>query len=343
MTGGVTAALEQRIARGDLERDPAQAALAAEFDALIETLGHRGRGGFGLARLFGARKAEPVRGIYVVGAVGRGKTMLMDLFFAAAPIEHKRRVHFHAFMGEVHARIHAWRERKLRHAAVGDDPIAPVAETVAAEARLLCFDEFAVTDITDAMILGRLFARLFDHGVTVVATSNVEPSNLYRDGLNRTLFLPFIALLEQHMAVVRLEARTDFRLLKLAQSNIWLVPVDAASTLALDRTFASLTGERTGQPTSLPLLGRSVAVPAAAGGVARFPFAGALRRAARRRRFPGHRPRLPHRPDRRHPRHRGGRAQRRQAVHHPGRHLLRSQCEARRFGRCRTGRSLPGR
>ncbi len=275
MAGAVRAALEQRIAAGGLERDPAQEALAGRFDDLAETLARgAGRGaGSALSRLFGGRKPEVVRGLYIVGSVGRGKTMLMDLFFETAAVENKRRVHFHAFMGEVHARIHTWRQRKLKHEIAGDDPIAPVAEAIAAEARLLCFDEFAVTDIADAMILGRLFTRLFDSGVTVVATSNVEPSNLYRDGLNRTLFLPFIALLEQHMEVVRLEARTDFRLLKLSRSSMWLVPADAAARAGLDRTFASLTGVPHGRPASLPLLGRSVEVPEAAGGVARFPFA----------------------------------------------------------------------
>ncbi len=274
--GPVRAALDARIAAGDLERDPAQFVLAAQLDDLAAALAQTGRRGtgLGLRRLFGARP-EPLRGLYIVGSVGRGKTMMMDLFFQAAEVPAKRRVHFHAFMGEVHARIHAWRARKQRHEVAGDDPIAPVAEALAAEARLLCFDEFAVTDITDAMILGRLFTRLFADGVTVVATSNVEPSNLYKDGLNRSLFLPFIALLEQRMAVVRLDARTDYRLLKLSGASPWHVPADEAAQAALDRTFRDLTGVAKGHPASLPLLGRVVEIPEAAGGVARFSF-GAL-------------------------------------------------------------------
>src|SRR3712207_3271053 len=142
--------------------------------------------------------------------------MLMDLFFEALPVRRKRRVHFHAFMSDVHERIHAWRQALKNGEVRGDDPIRPVAESLADEAWVLCFDEFAVTDIADAMILGRLFTALFEHDVVVVATSNVEPERLYEGGLNRALFLPFVRLLQERMDVVHLEARTDFRLEKLA-------------------------------------------------------------------------------------------------------------------------------
>ncbi len=272
MTDLVLEALQARIGSGHLEPDPAQREVARALDDLATELATGEEAGSLLARLF-AKKPEAPRGLYIHGEVGRGKTMLMDLFFEGAPVARKRRVHFHAFMGEVHARIHAWREARKRHAVAGDDPIAPVAEAVATEARLLCFDEFAVTDIADAMILGRLFTALFGAGVVVVATSNVDPVDLYRDGLNRALFLPFIALLRERMRVVRLEAREDFRLLKLTGSPTFLVPADASARAALDRMFLALTGTALGRPVSLPLLGRTVTVPEAAGGVARFAFA----------------------------------------------------------------------
>ena len=275
MQATVLQAVDARVAAGHLEADPAQLAVAEALDGVAAALGarHRAEGGGMLARLFGAKRPEPPRGLYIHGDVGRGKTMLMDLFFDLAPVERKRRVHFHAFMADVHARIHAWREAKKRHAVPGDDPIAPVADAISAETRLLCFDEFAVTDIADAMILGRLFTRLFGAGLTVVATSNVEPGELYRDGLNRALFLPFIALLQERMSVVRLAARTDYRMLKLSGAATYLVPADSAARRALDRMFLDLTGVPRGAPAELPLLGRSVSVPEAAGGVARFGFA----------------------------------------------------------------------
>ena len=263
-----------RVARGDLQADAAQEMVAAKLDALAEALAAGGADAPSLlGRLFGAKPEEPPRGLYIVGDVGRGKTMLMDLFYEGAAVEPKRRVHFHAFMADVHARIHAWREARKRGAAKGDDPIPPVAAALAAEAKLLCFDEFAVTDIADAMILGRLFTALFADRVVVVATSNVEPENLYRDGLNRTLFLPFIALLQRRMETVRLDAAQDFRYAKLTEAATWFAPADAAARAALDRAFASLTGGARGAPHRLPLLGREILVPEAVGDVARFPFA----------------------------------------------------------------------
>ena len=263
-----------RVARGDLQPDAAQEMVAAKLDALAEALAAGAAETPSLlGRLFGAKPEEPPRGLYVVGDVGRGKTMLMDLFHEAADIAPKRRVHFHAFMADVHARIHAWRELRKRGAVKGDDPIPPVAAALAAEARLLCFDEFAVTDIADAMILGRLFTALFADRVVVVATSNVEPENLYRDGLNRTLFLPFIGLLQRRMETVRLDAAQDFRYAKLTEAATWFTPDDAAARAALDRAFTSLTGVARGTPHRLPLLGREILVPEAVGDVARFPFA----------------------------------------------------------------------
>lgn len=263
-----------RVARGDLQPDAAQEGVAGRLDGLAAALAAAGGGGPSLlGRLFGAKPEDAPRGLYVVGDVGRGKTMLMDLFHEDAAVEPKRRVHFHAFMADVHARIHAWREARKRGEVKGDDPIPPVAAAIAAEARLLCFDEFAVTDIADAMILGRLFTALFADRVVVVATSNVEPEDLYKDGLNRTLFLPFIALLQRRMETVRLDAARDFRYAKLTAAATWFTPADGAARTALDRAFCALTGESRGRPERLPLLGREILVPEALGGVARFPFA----------------------------------------------------------------------
>ena len=166
-------------------------------------------------RLFRDKDEEPPRGLYIHGEVGRGKTMLMDLFFQASAVEHKRRAHFHEFMADVHERIYAYRQSIARGEIADGDVIALTAHAIFDEAWLLCFDEFHVTDIADAMILGRLFAKLFELGTVVVATSNVAPEDLYKGGLNRALFLPFIAQIDAHMDVLRLDARTDFRLEKL--------------------------------------------------------------------------------------------------------------------------------
>ncbi len=198
--------------------------------------------------------------------------MLMDLFFAASPVERKRRAHFHAFMADVHARLNALRQRLKRGELAGEDPIRLAAAAIAEESWLICFDEFQVTDIADAMILGRLFTALFEHGVVVVATSNVAPQDLYAHGLNRALFVPFIALIERHMEVAQLQARTDFRMEKLAGLRTWLVPDDAAAGAALDDAWSRLTGGMPGGPQQLLVKGRVVVVPRAAAGVARFAF-----------------------------------------------------------------------
>lgn len=265
----------EHVAAGRFERDSAQLALLARFDDLLARLAERPvrRAAAPLARLFGRRReAEPVRGLYVWGSVGRGKTMIMDLFFEAAPGPGKRRAHFHAFMADVHSRVHAWRQEKKAGRAKGDDPIQPVADQLAKEAQLLCFDEFSVTDIADAMILGRLFDALFARGVTIVATSNVEPSRLYEGGLNRALFLPFIDRLAQRMEVARLDARTDFRLEKIGGSPVYYTPADPAARAAMDRLFESLTGHARGAPARLEVLGRVFPIPEAASHVARFSF-----------------------------------------------------------------------
>ena len=270
----ITARYDALVSSGVIERDPAQVKLLRQLEALAESLGNYrlARKPSALGWLFSKKNPAPPKGLYVWGSVGRGKTMLMDLFFEALPARRKRRVHFHAFMADVHERIHDFRQKLKTGAVKGDDPIAPVAEALAQEAWVLCFDEFTVTDIADAMILGRLFTALFARGVVVVATSNVEPQHLYEGGLNRALFLPFIALLQERMNIVKLESRTDFRLEKLAGSPVFYTPVDESSHAALTRAFKSLTGHEHGKPVTLTVKGHPVEVPQAASGVARFSF-----------------------------------------------------------------------
>jgi len=262
------------VADGRLEADPAQAELATRLDRLAAGLvGYRpGRRAGALGRLIGAKPNGAPRGLYIHGAVGRGKTLLMDMFFEGAPLALKRRVHFHAFMADVHARVHRWRQMRKRGEIVGEDPIAPVAAALAGEAWLLCFDEFGVRDIADAMILGRLFTALFAAGVVVVATSNAAPGDLYKDGLNRALFLPFVALMGERLDVVELAARTDFRLEKLARAPVYYCPDDARAGAALAATFLSLTCATRGAPMDIALLGPTLRGPQAIDGVARFSF-----------------------------------------------------------------------
>jgi len=270
----ITARYDALVSSGTIERDPAQVKLLRQLETLAESLRNYrlARKPSALGWLFSKKNPSPPKGLYVWGSVGRGKTMLMDLFFEALPVRRKRRVHFHAFMADVHERIHDFRQKLKTGAVKGDDPIAPIAEALAAEAWVLCFDEFTVTDIADAMILGRLFTALFGNGVVVVATSNVEPQHLYEGGLNRALFLPFIALLQERMNIVKLEARTDFRLEKLAGSPVFYTPADEHSHAALTRAFKSLTGREHGKPVTLTVKGHLVEVPQAASGVARFSF-----------------------------------------------------------------------
>jgi len=265
-----------KIASREIEPDAAQAAVVEDLAQLERALAQQNpaRKSSSFAWLFGARTvpAQPVKGLYIWGEVGRGKTMLMDLFFAAAPVASKWRVHFHEFMAEVHDRIHAVRQQIKAGTIKDRDPIALVAAAIAQESWLLCFDEFHVTDIADAMILGRLFAHLFDLGVVVVATSNVPPQELYREGLSRDLFVPFIALIEERMKVVQLAARTDFRLEKLGGAAVWHVPANAAAARALDAIWTRLTAGQPGQEQRLVVKGHAVVVPKAAMGVARFGF-----------------------------------------------------------------------
>jgi cell division protein ZapE len=263
------------VTSGSIEPDPAQAEAAEAFAGLEQRLSSykplRKQGLLG--RLFADKNGGPPRGLYIHGEVGRGKTMLMDLFFQHSPVAHKRRAHFHEFMAEVHERIYGFRQNIARGEIADGDVIALTAASIFDEAWLLCFDEFHVTDIADAMILGRLFSRLFDLGTVVVATSNVAPDDLYKGGLNRALFLPFIAQIADHMDVLRLDARTDFRLEKLAGVKMWLVPADRDAAAALDKAWVKLTGNAPCKPRDIAIKGRVLHVPCSAHGVARFSFA----------------------------------------------------------------------
>src|SRR3954453_16854547 len=254
------------VASGAIEADPAQADAAEAFAALERQLSdYKPVRKLGLlGRLFADTDEPPPRGLYVHGEVGRGKTMLMDLFFQQSPVAHKRRAPFHEFMAEVHERIYGYRQNIARGEIADGDVIALTAHAIFDEAWLLCFDEFHVTDIADAMILGRLFSKLFELGTVVVATSNVAPDDLYKGGLNRALFLPFIAEVVEHMDVLRLDARTDFRLEKLVGVKMWLVPADDDAEAALGKAWAKLTGNAAGKPRDISIKGRLLRVPRSA-------------------------------------------------------------------------------
>ncbi len=262
---------------GSLQADPEQIHVAERLDRVLSQLKERrpAAKASALGWLFAARRKPraPISGLYVHGSVGRGKTMLMDMFYEMAPIEKKRRAHFHEFMADVHGRIHAHRMKLKNGETRQADPVPPVAAQLVAEAELLCFDEFTVTDIADAMILARLFTELFAHGCVLVATSNVAPDDLYRDGLNRGLFLPFVDLLKRHVEVVTLDSRTDYRMEKDDSLPVYLAPADDRADAAMNAAWRHVTHGQKAVPEEIPMKGRSIHVPLAAGRAARFSFA----------------------------------------------------------------------
>ncbi len=272
----VAGAYLRAVESENVENDPAQLAVARKLDHLLQDMlaVERASKSSALGWLFAknAPKREFVRGLYIHGAVGRGKTMLMDMFHDLLPLKRKRRAHFNDFMADIHDRIAVKRAEFKTSKAKNTDPIPPVAADIANESRVLCFDEFSVTDIADAMILSRLFSALFQHGVVLVATSNVAPSDLYRDGLNRDLFVPFIELLATHTETVSLDARTDYRMEKLSRLPVYITPLGPRADEQIELAWFTATEGTPSRSETVELKGRRIRIPAAAAGFARFTF-----------------------------------------------------------------------
>lgn len=265
MTGPL-ALYRQRAKRGELSADPAQARAVEALERLYRDLqratpahGWRGK----VAKITG-RRSKPVRGLYLWGSVGRGKTFMMDLFYNALPFPEKRRQHFHRFMATVH-------ERLKQHRNV-EDPLELVAEEIASDTRIVCFDELAVTDIADAMLLGTLFAALFARGVTLAATSNIVPKQLYAGGLQRQRFLPTIALIEEHTEVVHVDGGIDYRLRALERADVYQTPAGDVADQRLAEFFDAIAPDEGDHGGALEILGRPIAYRRAADGVVWFDF-----------------------------------------------------------------------
>lgn len=276
VTGGVAEMLELRVASKVLSKDESQRAAAIQLDDVLFRLSNEPRQS--LFNIFSKRPTP--KGLYLWGGVGRGKSMLMDWFFDLAPLKAKQRVHFHAFMLGVHAKINLWRkmDKDARRASddyirgAGDDPIAPVAKSIARDAKLLCFDEFHVTDITDAMILSRLFDALWKNGVIVVATSNRAPEDLYRHGLNRGLFEPFIDRMPNHMIIHEFAGETDHRFRQLKAAPVYYTPLGTEAEAGIEAAWQRLIGPAVPRETYLTVQGRGLVLRRTAAGTARASF-----------------------------------------------------------------------
>ncbi|MDF1778083.1 MAG: cell division protein ZapE [Rhizobiaceae bacterium] len=264
------------VTSGTIQQDAAQLELAHALDNVLLQVRERRltSKSSALGWLFASKQKSPalIKGLYIYGSVGRGKTMMMDLFYEQIVAQRKKRVHFHDFMADVHERINAQRQAFKRGETKQTDPIVPVAEQLIKEAWVLCFDEFSVTDITDAMILSRLFEALFARGCVLVATSNVRPDDLYRDGLNRSLFEPFIDLLKTRVDVFNLDAKTDYRMEKIQQLPVYLTPLSSETKVALAQSWRELTAGQITRSHKITVKGRQINVPMEAGGIARFSF-----------------------------------------------------------------------
>jgi cell division protein ZapE len=271
---GPLAAYRARLAERRLKPDPVQALAAEKLESLHRALkGYDpgSNGGGWRARLGLARAPDPApHGLYIFGGVGRGKSMLMDLFFATAPVERKRRVHFNAFMLEIHDRLYKEQQDGPRAA---EHPMAALAAQIAEDAWLLCFDEFQVTNIADAMILGRLLEALFAKGVVIVTTSNLAPDDLYPNGLQRERFLPTIELIKQQLDVIELEGGVDYRRERIKSTPVYYTPLGRASSDALESMFMYLTDGESGGPRRIAVQGRTLTIARAARGVAMTDFA----------------------------------------------------------------------
>lgn len=267
-------AYQQLIEQGDVHEDTEQLRIIAEMDTLLPTLSHYTPK---FAQPFWNRifnNSPPPKGLYIYGGVGRGKSMLMDLYFALLPTKHKRRVHFHAFMLEVHEALYKWRKHNKESNASHNNPLQDIAKQIAEQSWILCFDELQITDITDAMIVGRLFKALFELGVVVIATSNRHPDELYKDGLQRERFIPFITLIFNTMTILNLDSSTDYRLNRLqAMDTLYYTPLGKNATNFMQHTFDTLTNHATISTNTLHVQGRELTISHSVGDIAMLSFA----------------------------------------------------------------------
>lgn len=280
----VSTRYQELVSKGEISLDPAQLALTEHFDHLLQNVAEQNisRPWWAFWHFFKRKKqnsvakqksaANPFQGLYIYGEVGRGKTMLMDLFFSCLPQKRKKRAHFNDFMADVHERINIYRQASKDGKTGQKTPILAVVEDLAQEAQVLCFDEFSVTDIADAMVLGRLISALFDKGIFFVATSNVAPDNLYYNGLNRELFLPFIQVLKAHVHVINLGAKTDYRLEKSNFQQVYITPLGLEANQRMDQAWMLVLKGQKETSDEFSIKGRVIHIPRSGVGCARFDY-----------------------------------------------------------------------